>query len=326
MPLQYDPEFAKLASPVLQFLEQAKLPTIHDIDTRRANLTAFSDQKALSAQIPNDVEQITHYARTTDKHDMTILHFRKKKENGEEQRTTPTAPGPAIVHMHGGGLIALSATIGIPSLSKFVSQTGVQILSIDYRLAPENQFPVPLDDCWTGLKWIHSHAQELSIEMARIAVMGESAGGCLAAGLALLARDRWLSPPLAKQILLCPMLDDRTTVNHVGKLAFWTEEDNITAWTAYLGAADIGTDSVSPHAAPARVDSVQGLPPLYLDCPQIDIFAQEGMKYAARFMAANIPTELHVYEGLPHGFEGFAPTCGAVKRAIANRATAMTTF
>ena len=325
MPLQYDPGFAKLARPALQSFERLKRPAIHDIDTRRANLAAFSNQAKSSNQIPDDVELITHYARTTDQHDVAILHFRKH-EKKEDRPTTPTLPGPAVIHMHGGGLIALSATIWIPSLSNFVSQTEVPILSIDYRLAPENPFPVPLDDCWTGLEWIHRHAPELSIDTARIAVMRESAGGSLAAGLALLARDRGLYPPLAKQILVYPMLDDRTTVNHVGKLVFWSEEDNITAWTAYLGKENVGTESVSPYAAPARVDSVQGLPPLYLDCPQIDIFVQESMGYATRFVSANIMTELHIYDGLPHGFEGIAPTCGAVKRTFANRARAMTTF
>lgn len=83
---------------------------------------------------------------------------------------------------------------------------------------------------------------------------------------------------------------------------------------------------MSPYASPARVDSVQGLPPLYLDCPQIDIFAQEDVKYAARPMDANITTELHVYDGLPHGLELFVPTCSAVKRAYAKRAMSMTTF
>lgn len=155
--------------------------------------------------------------------------------------------------------------------------------------------------------------------------MGESAGGNLAVGLALLARDRELSPPLAKQILVYPMLDDRTTTNNVGELAFWSAEDNITGWTAYFGP-NAGTDSASPYAAPARAGSVHGLPPLYLDCPQLDIFALEDAKYAMHVMAAKIPTELHVYERLPHGFEGFAPTCSAVKRAYANRARAITTF
>lgn len=317
--LQYDPEFAELAAPVLQLLSQAKRPAIHDIGTRRANLQAFTNQAAQTAQIPDDVEQIVHYARTLDNHDVPVLHFRKKS-------TLPPGLGPAIVHMHGGGFIALSATIGIPSLSRFVSQTGVQILSVDYRLAPENHFPTPLDDCWAALTWIHSHAHNLFIDRSRVAVMGESAGGSLAAGLTLLARDRGLSPPLAKQILVYPMLDDRTRTNQLGDLAFWSGEDNVTGWTAYLGGSAASEDSVSPYASPARVDSVQGLPPLYLDCGQIDVFALEDVKYALRLMEANIPTELHVYEGLPHGFEGLAPTSEAVKRAYTNRARAMTTL
>lgn len=143
MPLQYDPEFANLAKPLLQSLAQTTRPAVHDIATRRANLTAFTTQKSHSAQILNNIEKIIHFAQAADKHDVPILHFRKKKE--EQDR------GPAMVHMHGGWFIVLSAAIGIPSLSGLVSETGVQILSVDYRLAPENPFPVPLDDCWTAL-------------------------------------------------------------------------------------------------------------------------------------------------------------------------------
>jgi acetyl esterase/lipase len=184
---------------------------------------------------------------------------------------------------------------------------------------------VPLDDCWAALKWIYNNAHQLSINPARIAVMGESAGGGLAAALTLMARDQGLSPPLAKQILVYPMLDDRTNTNHAGKLAFWDENDNITGWTAYLGSK-VGSDEVAPYAAPARVESVEGLPSLYLDCPQLDIFVHEGMEYARRFVATNIPTECHIYPSLPHGFEGMASGISATKQAMSNRYKAMSSF
>ena len=317
MPLQYDPEFAQLAAPVLQLIAQAKRPALHDINTRRSSMDAFA-AGARGKQLPNDVERLVHYAQATDGYEIPIVHLRKKEAC---QRGAA-----AVIHMHGGGLFALSADVSVPTLAGFVSQTGVQILSVDYRLAPEHVFPVPLEDCWAGLNWVHAHAQELAIDKARIAVMGESAGGGLAACLAVLARDRKLAPPLAKQILSCPMLDDRTVTNHVGELAFWTEEDNITGWSAYLGKEVYGTDSVSPYAAAARVESVEGLPPLFLECPELDIFVHEDLKYATRFIAAGITTELYIYDGLPHGFEGFAPTSGAVKRATANRARALSTI
>jgi acetyl esterase/lipase len=114
------------------------------------------------------------------------------------------------------------------------------------------------------------------------------------------------------------MLDDRAFENHAGERAFWTTEDSITGWTAYLGE-DVGTNRVSPYAAPARVGSVEGLPPVYIDCGQLDIFLQQDAEYASRFIEAGIPIEFHVYPGLPHGFEGLAPMAGCTKRAMENR-------
>ncbi|CAG7950867.1 unnamed protein product [Penicillium nalgiovense] len=313
--LQYDAEFAKAAAPILQHLARAPKPALNDVATRRVMLGAMTIEEI---NLPDDVEHMVHSVAAPDGHNVPVHHFRKKvpdREGGE----------PAIVHIHGGGYIALSAVGCSTPHGASVSQTGIQILSIDYRLAPENPYPVPLEDCWVVLQWIQTNAERLSINAARIAVMGESAGGGLAAALTLLARDRELSPPLAKQILIYPMLDDRTRNNHAGELAFWDDKDNITGWTAYLGPK-VGSDAIIPYAAPARVETVEGLPPLYLDCPQLDIFVHEGMEYARRFVAANIPTECHIYPGLPHGFEALAPGINATKQVISNRYKAMTSF
>ncbi|KAJ5335929.1 hypothetical protein MYU51_020225 [Penicillium brevicompactum] len=315
MSLQYDVEFAKEAAPVLQRLVHIPKPAVNDVSTRRAMLNAMTSE---DISVPDDVEHVVHSVAGPDGHNVPVYHFRKKvppREGGE----------PAIVHIHGGGYIALSAARCAMPHGASVSQTGVQILSIDYRLAPENPYPVPLDDCWAVLQWIHSNAERLSINPARIAVMGESAGGGLAAALTLLARDRALSPPLAKQILVYPMLDDRTKTNLAGSLVFWNEHDNITGWNAYLGP-EAGSDGIVSYASPARVESVEGLPPLYLDCPQLDIFVHEAIEYARRFVAAHIPTECHIYPGLPHGFEAVATNISVTRQAISNRYKAMSSF
>lgn len=315
MPLQYDPELLKQAAPILQQLAQVPKPALHDVATRRAIIGAMATE---NYNLPKDVEHEIHHIAAPDGHNVAVYHYRKKIP-------PPKGGASAIIHIHGGGYIALSASQCASLHGASVSQTGVQILSIDYRLAPENPYPVPLDDCWAGLQWVYSNAEQLSINPARIAVMGESAGGGLAAALTLLARDRALSPPLAKQILIYPMLDDRTVTNHAGALAFWDEKDNITGWTAYLGP-DVGSDRVVPYAAPARVETVDGLPPIYIDCPQLDMFLYESMEYARRFMVANIPVECHIYPGLVHGFEALASDAVATKQAHANRYKAMTTF
>lgn len=318
MPLQYDAEFAQLAEPILRQAQGFTKPKLHDVEGRRSMLANMFPQITKTPVIPDDIEQIVHHARAPDQHEIAIYHIRKK--SSAEQ-----SAGPAVVHMHGGGYIALTATVGIEMMASYVAQTGVPVLTIDYRVAPENPYPTPVEDCWTALQWIRSHADTLSIDVGRMAVMGESAGGGLAAAVALLARDRGLSPPLAKQILIYPMMDDRTQSNHAGELVTWDENDNRTGWAAYIGQ-DVGSDRVPPYAAAARTASVEGLPPLYLDCGQLEIFVHESLEYVRRFVAANIPTECHIFEGLPHGFEGLAPTSTAVQRAMDHRARAMTSI
>ncbi|KAJ5742427.1 uncharacterized protein N7511_011446 [Penicillium nucicola] len=314
MHLQYDPEFLKEAAPILEQLGQTAKPLVHDVATRRAMLGAMASKEFFQ---PEDVEHQVYYVAATDGYEVPVYHFRNSlPREGREA---------AIIHIHGGGYIALSAAVHSRSHVDTVSQTGVQIFSVEYRLSPENPYPTPLHDCWAVLEWAHRNAEKLSIDPARIAVMGESAGGGLAAALTLLARDKALSPPIAKQILIYPMLDDRTVTNHAGELAFWDSNDNVTGWTAYLGS-DVGGDKIVPYAAPARVESVDGLPPLYLDCPQLDMFVHEGMEYARRFVAANIPTECHIYPGLPHGFEALGSTASVTKQALANRKKAITSF
>lgn len=268
--------------------------------------------------MPDGIEQVVHTVSTSDSHEVTVYHFRRRGEPRQDG-------APAIVHVHGGGHIALSAEQCVFPHNALVSRTGVQMLSIDYRLAPEHPYPTPLDDCWVALKWVYANAQRLSIDAARIAVMGEGAGGGLAAALALRSRDYALSPPLSKQILVYPTLDDRTTTNRAGGLAFWTDIDDIPGWTWCL-EPDAGTNRVEAYAAPARLEKVEGLPPLYLDCLQLDIFVHECLEHVGSFVAANIPTECDIHPGLPHEFEALAPSASVTQQAIINRDKATTSF
>ena len=178
--------------------------------------------------------------------------------------------------------------------------------SVEYRLAPETTFAGSVEDNYAGLKWLHAHAVELGADPARIAVMGESAGGGHAALLAIAARDRG-EVPLAFQCLVYPMLDDRTGTSrtvpaHVGTLV-WTPERNRFGWDSFLGVKAGGIDAPK-GAVPARVANLAGLPPAFIGVGTLDLFADEDIDYAQRLNAAGVLTELLVVPGAFHGFDG----------------------
>ena len=151
------------------------------------------------------------------------------------QRAGAEPPGSAILYIHGGGMVLGSMELYDKATATYAAETGVPVLSVDYRLAPEHPHPVPVEDCFAALTWLHEHAAGYGIDRARIAVMGDSAGGGLAAGTAILARDRRV--PVARQILIYPMLDDRNVVPDPELVPFitWTYDSNMTGWGALLG-------------------------------------------------------------------------------------------
>ncbi|GHO49586.1 alpha/beta hydrolase [Ktedonospora formicarum] len=211
---------------------------------------------------------------------------------------------PALLWLHGGGYIMGSADAEDLMAKSFVSATGCAAVSVDYRLAPETPYPGPVEDCYAALNWLYTHAEELGIDSRRIAVGGSSAGGGLAATLALLARDRG-EIPLLFQFLIAPMLDDRTCTQenphpYTGEF-IWTPEANRFGWTSMLGQ-EPGGDDVSPYAAAARAEQLEGLPPTFINVGALDLFLEEDMEYARRLTRAGVPTELHVYPGVYHGF------------------------
>ena len=178
------------------------------------------------------------------------------------------------------------------------------IVSVDYRLAPETVFPGAIEDCYAGLAWTFAHAVDLNIDPARIGVMGESAGGGLAAALALLARDRG-EYALAFQLLTYPMIDDRTCVRDANPVTgefVWIPQSNRFGWTSLLGQ-EPGGEGVSSYAAAARATDLAGLPPTWMMTGALDLFLDEDIDYAQRLIAAGVPTEFHIYPGAFHGFD-----------------------
>ncbi len=234
---------------------------------------------------------------------------------------------PAIFHIHGGGYVAGSAASMEPAHRVLAADFGCVIVSVEYRLAPETPHPGPLEDCYAGLAWTIANAAELGVDTTRIGVMGESAGGGLAAALALLARDRG-EYKLAFQHLIYPMIDDRTCVHpdphpHVGQY-IWPAHNNRLGWTSLLGQ-EPGGEGISPYAAPARAEDLSGLPPTFISTGALDLFLEEDIEYARRLMRAGVPTELHVYPGAFHGFD-MAPGAKVADQARRDSREALARF
>jgi len=212
-------------------------------------------------------------------------------------------PRPAYLHIHGGGYVLGDPDMGEPNHMQKASELGAVVVSVDYRLAPETPFPGPVEDCYAALKWLHANAQELGVDPARIAIGGESAGGGLAAGLALLARDRG-EVRIAHQQLIYPMIDDRPLADphpFTGQF-IWTHASNRFGWSALLGH-EPGREGVSPYAAAARAEKLEGLPPTFISTGALDLFLEENLDYARRLTRAGVPVELHVYPGAVHAFD-----------------------
>ena len=212
------------------------------------------------------------------------------------------ASGPGYLHIHGGGYI-IGSPEGSDTQNLLLSyEIGAVIISVDYRLAPENPIPAPLDDCYAALGWFHENSEELGIDRARIGIGGESAGGGLAAALAIKARDEG-KYQVCWQSLTYPMLDDRTgdDKNHgdplVGEFV-WTREFNQYAWNSYLADAK----REAPQA-PGRLEDFKGLPPTWMFTASLDLFRDENIDYAQRLMSAGVSCDLVVYPGACHAFQ-----------------------
>ena len=224
---------------------------------------------------------------------------------------TPTAATGAlgcVYFTHGGGMVMGDRRSVIAEPLDWAERIGLVVVSVEYRLAPETPHPGPVEDCWAGLQWTVRHAAELGFDPERLIVAGGSAGGGLAAALALMARDRG-GPALFGQLLMCPMLDDRNDSPSVRQMAghdTWDRAANETGWTALLGAGRGGPD-VSPYAAPARATDLAGLPPAFVDVGSAESFRDEDVAYATRIWQAGGRAELHVWPGGFHGFDVTAP-------------------
>ncbi|MEU6234153.1 alpha/beta hydrolase [Kitasatospora sp. NPDC047058] len=228
-------------------------------------------------------------------------------------RPTDARPGPrpGVLYFHGGAFISGDLDTGDGNCRDLCLAAGAVVVSVDYRLAPEHPYPAAFDDCYAALLWTAGHADDLGIDPARLAVAGRSAGGTLAAAVALATRDRG-GPALAFQLLLVPALDDRCEQPSVDECV----DDRIVDGRVVRGMWKLYLDSgaATPYAAPARAEDLTGLPPAYLEVCQADALRDEALAYAHRLIAADVHTELHLVPGAFHLFEGYAPTTHLARR------------
>jgi acetyl esterase len=225
------------------------------------------------------------------------------------------APYGGMAHFHGGAFIAGDLDLSEAACGRMADVASIIVVDVDYRLAPEHPFPTGFEDCYAALEWLAANATALELDMSKLAVAGESAGGALAAAVAIAARDRD-GPALAYQQLLYAVIDDSLTTASVQELVdapMWDAPSTRLMWDHYLGPVQ-SRGEVSPYAAPARaVGTARGLadlPPAYILACELDPLRDEDVAYAVALMAAGVSVELHVVPGTYHGFDGLPTHIG----------------
>lgn len=224
------------------------------------------------------------------------------------KRNSLTAPMPVLLWLHGGGYVMGNPEQDDRSCIQYVYELGITVISVDYRYAPNYPFPVGLEDCYTALQWIVTHAQRLGVDGKRIAIGGASAGGGLAASLIHLAHDRQEIKPIF-QLLIYPMLDDRTVLrseindhDHI----VWNKKSNQYGWESYLGTR-CGAENVPEYSVPARRKELAGLPEAWIGVGTLDLFHDEDLAYAQRLEECGVKCEIYTIPGAFHGFDVLDP-------------------
>lgn len=294
------------------------LASLDAIPDMSVSLEKLSDTRALVAQMTEMGMGLPDPTVTASE------HFAPGRNGSPDVRLILYRPAdlsdraPVVFHIHGGGFLFGTAEMDDPRNRATAKALNCVVAAVDYRLAPETPYPGALDDCHSAFNWIHQNAAELNIDPDRIAVRGESAGGGLAAALAIMARDAGAQMPCF-QLLIYPMLDDRTVMSEPKPYAgdfVWNASSNYFSWQCWLGVAPGGTD-IPPLAAPARVEDLSGLPRTFIATAALDLFIDENLEYAKRLIRAGVSTELYVAPGAYHGFEAMAP--GSHVSRLSNR-------
>jgi acetyl esterase/lipase len=288
---------------------------IPDINARRATLNGMLE--AMTADLPpneNVVLEDRVIPGPAGNPDLAVRIYRPANATG---------PLPGILFLHGGGMVMGTLDTDHLTAVMLCETIGALIVSVDYRLAPENPAPAAIEDCYAGLQWMAEHADELGYTpIDRLAVYGGSAGGGLAIATALVSRDRG-GPAIRFLMAPYPQIDDRNETQSsqvIVDIGIWDRAGNIEAWEWYLGG-----NPADQYSAPTRAIDLTGLPPTFIDVGDQDMFMDEDLEFAHRLKDAHVPVELHVYPGAYHASEVFAPTAELSQRIWAARIAALKT-
>jgi acetyl esterase/lipase len=278
------------------------LETFPALDLNRENISKMRDLLAARPQPSSSVDVLSD-RKTIDTEDGTVDVYIYRKNDQPDQ--------PAVLWIHGGGYILGNA---VDERARIIADhCNCTVFSVDYRLAPEHPFPAGPNDCYATLAWIMNDAKALGIDKNRVAMGGASAGSGMAAGVALMNRDRD-NFPLQLQLLLYPMIDNLHATGS-GKLEnhpVWKQSTSFNAWEMYLDG--VPGEQASPYAAATRATDLTGLPPAYICVGSEDLFRDENIDYAQRLIAAGVPCEFSIFPGLYHGADSFIPTARVSRR------------
>ena len=278
---------------------------LSDLTAARIRWAGFMAQASVP-EIEDSIEITDHHTPADDGHQVLVRVYRRRERRDRRG---------GLYSIHGGGMVLGDVSMNDARCAATALALDVAVASVDYRLAPEHPYPTPLEDCYCGLMWFFDQAEAFGVDTARIAVGGGSAGGGLAAGLALLARDRGRVSPCF-QLLTFPMIDDRNETPSsymVDDTRLWNRAANIAGWSAYLDGRN-GTEDVPVYAAPSRATDLAGLPPAIITVGSLDTFLDEDIAYAQALLHAGVPCELHVYPGAFHGSNFMVPNSGISQR------------